>query len=99
MLQKGMTLILILVILPQRQVQIISILVTAVGYNITNITCSVFLRMFFQFLHFQSAAPQFYFYCYKLIVQFSVSFGQSHNQSTLTLQGVELLIALHSVRV
>lgn len=61
MLQKRMTLILILVILPQRQVQIIGILVTVVGYNITNITCSVFLRIFLQFLHFQPAAPPFTF--------------------------------------
>ena len=39
-------------ILLQRQVQILGILVIAVGYNITNTTCSVFLSMFLQFLHF-----------------------------------------------
>ena len=41
-----------LLILPQRQVQILGMLVTAVGYNITNITCSVLLRVFLQCIHF-----------------------------------------------
>ena len=37
------------VILLKRQVQILGILVIAVGYNITKITCSVFLGCFFSF--------------------------------------------------
>ena len=65
-----------LVILLKRQVQILGTPVIAVGYNITKITCSVFLGVFLQFLHFYSAAPQFYFCCYQLILQQSVSFGR-----------------------
>ena len=41
-----------LLILPQRQVQILDMLVTAVCYKITNITCSVLVRVFLQFFHF-----------------------------------------------
>ena len=41
-----------LLILPQRQVQILDMLFTAVCYNITNNTCSVCSECFFNFFHF-----------------------------------------------